>query len=430
MSIKHTTQTTKTNNPAYDVSADAWNAAHTIDTGTITSTHVLDNTLLNADINASAAIALTKLEPDYTRPLFTVIRDGSTYKCINQSGSVVSSSSDGEVPLQYSLDNLTNGRDHIESVVWRGDFQDLGTANGFANSVLEYEGYTHILLSGTLHRAASVNKDLLRNANPAAYDVGVIIEGQGGFLDGNEGNNTSGDGIHHENSTSPVLATAKMLSVDIRNLWVNNWDNDAIDIDCAGSGNTTVNIDGVNIMNVGDYGIRWTTVADGHIQNCVPSGGIDGGIYIDGGSFVNITHCYINVGVDLVGSVQLVNMTNCTIDSGSGRHCIQLQGVRRSVFGNVVGRIGGDGETSYAFINLASDGGTHSTNNSFSNITANRTAGGTSQFDFIVEESDANQDNNTYGVINGLDCATNGARILGASSQYAAAIIAPGVTVV
>jgi parallel beta-helix repeat protein len=31
MSIKHATQTTKTNNPNYDVSADAWNAAHTLD---------------------------------------------------------------------------------------------------------------------------------------------------------------------------------------------------------------------------------------------------------------------------------------------------------------------------------------------------------------------------------------------------------------
>jgi hypothetical protein len=51
MTIKHTTQTTKTNNPNYDVSADAWNAAHTIDPGTI----------VNADINAAAAIAQSKL---------------------------------------------------------------------------------------------------------------------------------------------------------------------------------------------------------------------------------------------------------------------------------------------------------------------------------------------------------------------------------
>jgi hypothetical protein len=36
MSIKHATQTTKTNNPNYDVSADAWNAAHTLDDQSIT----------------------------------------------------------------------------------------------------------------------------------------------------------------------------------------------------------------------------------------------------------------------------------------------------------------------------------------------------------------------------------------------------------
>jgi hypothetical protein len=37
----------------------------TTDTGTVTSTMILDGTILNADINASAAIAGTKISPDF-----------------------------------------------------------------------------------------------------------------------------------------------------------------------------------------------------------------------------------------------------------------------------------------------------------------------------------------------------------------------------
>jgi hypothetical protein len=39
---------------------------HALDTGVVTSTNILDGTILNADINASAAIALTKLASETT----------------------------------------------------------------------------------------------------------------------------------------------------------------------------------------------------------------------------------------------------------------------------------------------------------------------------------------------------------------------------
>jgi len=51
LGVKHATQTSKPNNSDYDVSATVWNEAHTIEAGTI----------VNTDVNASAAIASSKL---------------------------------------------------------------------------------------------------------------------------------------------------------------------------------------------------------------------------------------------------------------------------------------------------------------------------------------------------------------------------------
>lgn len=79
MGIKHATQTAEADDPAYDVSADEWNEDHTIDAGTI----------VNADINANAAIAYSKLA---TSPRVCRIAtgqytgDGTTSKSITGVG--------------------------------------------------------------------------------------------------------------------------------------------------------------------------------------------------------------------------------------------------------------------------------------------------------------------------------------------------------
>jgi hypothetical protein len=66
MAITHSTVTAKPNRPEFDVSATAWNASHTIANDTITSAHILDDEIVNADVKTTAAIAQSKLSLDIT----------------------------------------------------------------------------------------------------------------------------------------------------------------------------------------------------------------------------------------------------------------------------------------------------------------------------------------------------------------------------
>lgn len=87
MGIKHTTQTARSNNPDYDVSADAWNENHNIEAGTI----------VNADVNASAAIAQSKLSLDITNSEINASA-AIAYSKLNLTGALLSGDiKDGEI---------------------------------------------------------------------------------------------------------------------------------------------------------------------------------------------------------------------------------------------------------------------------------------------------------------------------------------------
>lgn len=58
------------------------------DTGTVTSTMILDGTILNADVNASAAIAGTKISPDFGSQNVTTTGTGTAASFIPSSASV------------------------------------------------------------------------------------------------------------------------------------------------------------------------------------------------------------------------------------------------------------------------------------------------------------------------------------------------------
>ena len=84
----------------------------TTDSGTVTSTMILDGTILNADINASAAIAGTKIAPDFGSQI--IVTTGSielghaTDTTLSRSAEGVLAVEGVVVPTISSTDTLTN----------------------------------------------------------------------------------------------------------------------------------------------------------------------------------------------------------------------------------------------------------------------------------------------------------------------------------
>jgi hypothetical protein len=84
----------------------------TTDSGTVTSTMILDGTIVNADINASAAIAGTKIAPDFGSQI--IVTTGSielghaTDTTLSRSAAGVLAVEGVVVPTISSTDTLTN----------------------------------------------------------------------------------------------------------------------------------------------------------------------------------------------------------------------------------------------------------------------------------------------------------------------------------
>jgi len=76
----------------------------TSDTGTVTSTMILDGTILNADINASAAIDKTKI----SGTAVTVADTGTVTSTMIADGTIVNADINTSAQIAYSKTNLTN----------------------------------------------------------------------------------------------------------------------------------------------------------------------------------------------------------------------------------------------------------------------------------------------------------------------------------
>jgi len=76
----------------------------TSDTGTVTSTMILDGTILNADINASAAIDKTKI----SGTAVTVADTGTVTSTMIADGTIVNADVNTSAQIAYSKTNLTN----------------------------------------------------------------------------------------------------------------------------------------------------------------------------------------------------------------------------------------------------------------------------------------------------------------------------------
>jgi hypothetical protein len=123
------------------------------DSGTVTSTMILDGTIINADVNASAAIAGTKVAPDFGSQ--NVVTTGTaTAASLNPTGSSVPTNG-VYLPAANSVAISTNGtnRLHIDSDGKVG----LGTSS--PNELLE--------VTGNIHMSGAADRTIFNRANNA-----------------------------------------------------------------------------------------------------------------------------------------------------------------------------------------------------------------------------------------------------------------------
>ena len=122
------------------------------DTGTVTSTMILDGTILNADVNASAAIAGTKISPDFGSQNVTTTGTGTAASFIPSSASVPANGL--YLPAANTVGFSTNSVGKL-----------LVDSNGFV---------THV---GSIGRAAPITKT--NNFTLAVTENWIICNGSG-----------------------------------------------------------------------------------------------------------------------------------------------------------------------------------------------------------------------------------------------------------
>jgi hypothetical protein len=132
-------------------------------TGTVTSTNILDGTILNADINASAAIAGTKISPDFGSQNVTTTGT-ATAASLNPTGSSVPTNG-VYLPAANNVAISTNGTGRL----FIGSAGGVGVGTATINSELQF---TNVV--GT---TGGANKIRLYDSAGTVYGIGVQAGG-------------------------------------------------------------------------------------------------------------------------------------------------------------------------------------------------------------------------------------------------------------
>jgi hypothetical protein len=140
----------------------------TAQTGTVTSTMIADGTIVNADINASAAIAGTKISPDFGSQ--NVVTTGtSTAASLIPTGSSVPGNG-VYLPAANSVGISTNsvGRVFVNSAGNVG----IGTTSPQANCVISKTGAEGVEIDPAI--SSGLGRILFFNRNTNAYTQGLL----------------------------------------------------------------------------------------------------------------------------------------------------------------------------------------------------------------------------------------------------------------
>ena len=126
------------------------------DTGTVTSTMILDGTILNADVNASAAIAGTKISPDFGSQNTTTTGTSTAASFIPTSSSVPTNGV--YLPAANSVAISTNGTQRITI-----DSSGRLLAGTSTSRNGGYADPAQVLIEGLTYRAAA--QSIILNSN-------------------------------------------------------------------------------------------------------------------------------------------------------------------------------------------------------------------------------------------------------------------------
>ena len=247
--------------------------------------------------------------------------------------------------------------------------------------------------------------------------LGITFEG-GGILDGNLANQTAQpcNGIYGEQT----VATPQTPVCRIRHLQiVKTFDNPVRIINTSAYSTYWLLHD---LLLLTDYrcGLWMEGMTDINLD-LVQAGG-----YIADFRFGNdATHACANIMANNIygvgGGMRLYGnnfqMNNVFLDSGDDRVICRLEGCYRSNFTNInIRKVDNANSNKNPAIKLSVNAATDCTQNTFSSI--NIYSKVAAVFKWGIEETDANQDNNVYGVVNApAISATNAVRMLGANSK-------------
>lgn len=354
-------------------------------------------------------------------PTYTIYKFGADYYAMDEDGNIDFGGSgdaggiDGASPgavIKAAMGGLTGGRTWQERVLVKGNISNLDHPAGNYNCI-DVPSYTLLSIDGKMTLANDTNKSMIGNASGnAGWDVGITIEG--GYLDGNQSQQTAGHGINLV--TNAVEPAYGYLHSTVRDVSVANVKQNAFNfshigqlhaIDCKTHGTKS-----------GGYGLYCDWVWDSLFERMLPIDGVTGGAYIIPMATV-FQDLYINQGIVMPYSNR-AKFSNILIDVSADIHgwaghffkCL-VDNVHVEAFDNAA--------ANKSAIRLTDDTAgmsAHSTDNIFSNVWCGRGYGaGTKQWKYGIEEADANQDYNIFSSTNGRDCVTGVVRRLGANSK-------------
>lgn len=284
-----------------------------------------------------------------------------------------------------------------------------------------------------------LNNSMIKNANPTTNNYNVSVMGHNAILQGNASGQTSnGYGIEFKNDTTPPDFYANnyinRFNYRVKDLLVQNTRNTCVFVDHSGptdnGTSTTTSLEDVSTWNPNTSvpSLYMKQSPDSRIIGGTFDGNTGGATYaieFESMAFGEFKINYTN------GPIHLLTVRGCTFsvntaDIGTDEHGWILEGVWDSVFSNSYFVIHGNGAANtYDAIRLSTAWSTYpSTDNVFSGIWIGRAwdAAGTRTYRYGINETDSDQDYNTYSGINGRDCATSAINISGANSKTGSSI--------
>lgn len=321
-----------------------------------------------------------------------------------------------EDEINQAINDLTSGRDHRETVFLKGDF--------IIDDPIIIESYTNLVIHGTVYLANGSNCNMVEFANAGSthdIDWGIF----GGHFNGNKANQSSGHGIYYTLTTNTAnnVPPMQIFNVNIEKTYA-----DGIHFECpAGKRATVIRIHNVWVRNAGDDAIYFLRCSDTMLSDLLWIQGSGTNLHIkDGGGWkIHNVYCAGGPNGAIFEGLQETQINTLFSDNAGGVG-IQVRGMRHSQLHNINVRGVGGLPANLTAVEIEDGSGYHTEDTIFCGF--NIWSDAANNWDYGLEEVDANQDYNIFSNINGRDCDVSALKKRGANSTHCASSILGGVT--